>query len=373
MGRTEELMFGMIKSAIFGEEPKTSIEADSQILEKLFSLSKKHDIAQIVALGLEKLKIDGIKDFTKEKLVAIFRRENQNYELNRITSLFEEEKILNIPLKGSVIKELYPEDWMRTGADIDILIKDSDLDRGIRAITEKLGFEFHSKSRHDCSLISKSDVNLELHFAVKSSFPELDKVFGEIWENTVPKDGKNYELRLTNEYLLFYNIAHMKYHFSSGGCGVKPFIDLKLIEDKLQYSEKDFLDLITRSDCLDFYRGVKKLSSVWFGNESHNALSQAMEEFILSGGVFGTRENYGAADRYLKGSKFKYYMSRIFATKERLRIMYPICEKYPILMPFYQIKRWFRLFDRNVSSAAKNELKGEGKAQVGEMMKELGF
>lgn len=372
MKRSDELMLDMIKSAVFHEAPRAEIEADGQLLESIFSLSKKHDIAQIVALGLEKQRIN-TKSFSKEKLLAIFRRENQNYELSRISSLFEEEKIFNIPLKGSVTKELYPEDWMRTGADIDILIKDSDLERGIKAVTEKLGFEFHSKSRHDCSLISKSGVNLELHFAIKSSFADLDKVFGEIWDNTIPKDGKNYELSLTNEYLQFYNIAHMKYHFSSGGCGVKPFIDLKLMEDKLQYSEADFLALIEKAGCMDFYKGVKKLSSVWFGNESHNDLSKAMEEFILSGGVFGTRENYGAADRYLKGSKFKYYMSRIFATRERLRIMYPICEKYPILMPFYQVKRWFRLFDKKVSAGAKNELKGEGKAQVGEMMKELGF
>ena len=34
---------------------------------------------------------------------------------------------------------------------------------------------------------------------------------------------------MTPEYLIFHNVAHMSYHFSHGGLGVRPYIDLYLL------------------------------------------------------------------------------------------------------------------------------------------------
>lgn len=379
MKDAKELIFLIINREIFNIQEAFSTEDFSgESLAKLLQLAKNHDILHIAAEFLEKnglISDEALKSaLNRQKMLAVFRREQQNFEFDRVCKLFEQERIDYIPLKGSVIKDFYPYDWMRTSSDIDILIKPDDLDKAIQAITENLGFEFDGRSRHDCSLISKNGVNLELHFAIQSSFEELDKVFEKIWDYTLPCESFEHRFDLTNEFLLFYIIAHAKYHFSSGGCGIRPFIDFRLLENQLKFSEEVFSTLIKESKCEDFQKGVRKLSEVWFEHKEHSELSLMMEEFILTGGVFGTRSNLGAADRYLKGGKFKYLSSRIFAPKEQIVIMYPICKKHPLLIPLYQIKRWFRLLRKDVSSAAKSELEGQEKAKnTALLLKQLGF
>ena len=50
-------------------------------------------------------------------------------EYENLCSAFEKAQIPFLPLKGSVIRKYYPEAWMRTSCDIDILVHDEDVGR----------------------------------------------------------------------------------------------------------------------------------------------------------------------------------------------------------------------------------------------------
>lgn len=49
-------------------------------------------------------------------MIAIYRYEKINYELNRLRSALNEAQIPFIPLEGSVLRQYYPEPWMRTSS-----------------------------------------------------------------------------------------------------------------------------------------------------------------------------------------------------------------------------------------------------------------
>ena len=49
-------------------------------------------------------------------------------------------------------------------------------------------------------------------------------------------------------------------------------------------------------------------------------------------------------------------MSRVFAPYSRLKRYYPVLEKYPILTPVMQVRRWFMLLRSDVFTMAKKEL-----------------
>ena len=129
-------------------------------LKALYKLSKSHDLAPLVGNALIKNNLldeenpngdenhDGDKTqgaenhsgvirseikqkFEKQILTAIYRYENINSELETLKTAFEEEKIPFIPLKGSVIRQYYPEPWLRTSCDIDILVHEEDIERAI--------------------------------------------------------------------------------------------------------------------------------------------------------------------------------------------------------------------------------------------------
>ncbi len=342
----------------------------------------KHDLAHIIAFALEKsnlLKGESAKNaFTKQKMLAIFRREQLDYEEERIFALLESEKIDFIPLKGALIKKLYPEPFMRTICDIDILVHKEDLERASKLILEKLQYQDGGMHFHEHSLISKCGVHLELHFTVGENIEKLDKLLERIWEFAHLCEGFTHRFEVTNEFFMFHNVAHMEYHFVAGGCGVRPFIDLMLMEEKLDYSTEALEELLSQTKSVEFYKHVKKLTAVWFSGEAHNELTVMMQEFILTGGLFGTKENRVSVDIHRKGNRKNYLISRIFMPKSELQSIYPDLKDKPYLLPYYTVKRWFRLLKKKGLSNAKGEFKANvnydaSSDRTSEMLEKLGL
>ena len=109
---------------------------DAQI--RLYRLSKAHDLAHLVGNAL--IRQDRITDgelkakFEKQIMVAVYRYEKINHELQRLCRTLNEAKIPFIPLKGAVIRQYYPEPWMRTSCDIDILVREEQVEEAARLL-----------------------------------------------------------------------------------------------------------------------------------------------------------------------------------------------------------------------------------------------
>jgi hypothetical protein len=103
-------------------------------------------------------------------MVAVYKYENLNYEYGRLCKTLDEAKIPFIVLKGAVIRKYYPEPWMRSSCDIDILVKESDLERATEVVKTELGFTVTDKTHHDIQMYSPSGVMFELHFYIHHIF-----------------------------------------------------------------------------------------------------------------------------------------------------------------------------------------------------------
>lgn len=369
-----EIMISLIRSTLNGEEYDIPGECD---IASLFMLAKKHDLAHIVAQALEKrglLPNDALGEaYKKQKLLAVYRRSTLDITEERVCALFDKAKIPYIPLKGAVLKHLYPEEWMRTSCDTDILIPPEEREKAIELLTGS-GFRQESNGERDCSLIAPNGTNLELHFSVLCDDKKRNSVLERVWDFARPSGGGTERYILTHEFFVFYHISHMQTHFMDGGCGVRPFIDLRLYSESANYSEEKLSSLLSECGSLEFYKGIKALCDVWFNSAEHTKVTKLLEEYIISGGVYGTRENLGATGKHKKGNFFRYIVSRIFMPREKLRLVYPKIDKYPILIPFYQVRRWFRLFDKSTYNSAKSEISGNKNASDTDyLMKELGL
>lgn len=346
----KEICLNLLKSSLQGldldEELKNSIT--EQELPELFKLAKKHDLAHIVGDSLDKIGVlkensQARKVFLQERNMAVFRYEQLNYDLERISAGLEEEKIEHIPLKGSVIRKFYPEPWLRTSCDIDILIRESDKERAKEVFENKLNCEYKSTWDYEQSFFTESGTHIELHHSLACGKFEEKKFLSEIWQNAVAVDGKAYRKELADEWFYFYHFAHMAKHFETGGCGIKPFMDIFVLEQNLKPDEEKLTELLEKGNMLAFANGVRALSKVWFEEREHTPTTQALEEFILTGGVYGTTANKVKAQQSKSGGKFKYIMSRIFQPYDLLRLNYPVLNKHKWLTPFYQVVRWFRI------------------------------
>ena len=351
----------------------------------LFALSQRHDLAHIVGHALSKLGLLGSdeisKKFKQQAVQAFYRYVRMDHAYEQICKLLEQEQIPFIPLKGAVLRAYYPEPWMRTSCDIDILVKEEDLGRAIASLQGQLQYFTVGESDHDVSLNSPNGVRLEIHFDTIRHYAvnNCRDVLAQIWEDAVPKEPGSYHYRISDDMFYFYHIAHMAKHFQHGGCGVRSFLDLWIMNERMDFDRQKRYALLEEGGLLKFAIAAEHLSEVWLSGGVANALSKQMEGFILDGGVYGTVWNSIAVDQIKTGSKLKHACSKIFLPYDILKYDYPILQKKPWLTPLYEVKRWKRLISADNGKYVMAYLKTNARissteaASTAQMLKQLGL
>lgn len=362
-----EILMGLVGNGVFGTPlsfPAGTVMTD-ELLAQVFDLAKAHDVAPVVAYALDKNNLlfgSAFEGLYRDVMYdAVIKGENQSYTLQKVSDAFEKAKIPHIPLKGSVIKALYPESWLRTSRDIDVLIHKEDLPKAEQELYS-LGFEKMNDGKHDVSFVNGAGVCLELHFTLMEE--EKSKCFAKIpdrvWDFAAPCND-SFTYTLNDEMFYFYHLAHMAKHFRSGGCGLRPFVDLWLMNRAKNYGTPQVRTLLEAGGLDSFDCQARALCEVWFEGKAHTEVTLAAEEFILKGGLFGTTKTRAAASSQVHGGDEKYFLSRVFVPYDYLKNIYPVLKKHKFLLPFFEIVRIFSLLfgrkkelrKRNVN-AAKN-------------------
>ena len=360
--RTIQLCFALLRSVICSVDLNDTEKAlfSEEQLPHLMAVSKKHDISHLVALGLKQNSLISKDDVEIDKSIfkAVYRYEQLNYEYKRLCSVLESAGIDFIPLKGSVLRKYYPEPWMRTSCDIDILVHSDALDRATAHLVKTLKYVKKERTSHDISLFSPGGRHIELHFDLveEGKANRADDILNSVWKNVSLRENYNHWYEMTDEFFYFYHIAHMAKHFGGGGCGIRPFIDLWILDriGGVNQSKRDVL--LTQGNLLQFANAARKLSRVWFDQEKADKLSLKMQKYILYGGVYGSADNRLAVQQNKRGGRIGYILYRIFVPYVQLKRFYPILERHRWLTPFFRIRHWFRLLNPDTAKRAKREV-----------------
>ncbi len=328
------------------------------VLSALYSLSKRHDLAHIVANSLYKNGFAGndeiFSKFSQENIKSVYRCIQMNYTLKEICNIFNDEHIPYILLKGSVIRPYYPEESMRTSCDIDILVKEENLDAAIDALVQR-GFKCGEKNYHDVSLYSPNNIHLELHFNIQENIEKLDDILKDAWLYATPSQGCCYEF--TNEFFIFHMFAHMSYHFLSGGCGVRSLMDIWIIKHKMGISYVNAKSLLEKADIFKFASEMDALAEICFSDKLKDDFTDILIAYIINGGVFGSSKNRIAVTKTDTNNILTYAIKRLFLPYHKMVVQYPILKKFPIVLPFCWISRFFKMLFSKKARLAMSELK----------------
>lgn len=292
----------------------------------------------------------------KERMMAIYRYTRLWHGADRVCALFEQEKIPFLPLKGAKMRHLYPVPAMRTSCDVDILVREEDLDRAAALLTDTLGFVRGQKTYHDVAFTEGDAVHVELHYNVTEDLEQVDPLLLRVWDYASPVNG-GMEHALSPAFFAFHVVSHACEHFLRGGCGIRPVMDLYLLRRASDYDEEGTHALCEKCGIAPFYKALCLLSDVWFGDGAHTPLTKNMEDFIFRGGAYGTKAAGVAANSVKKGSsRLRYALRRIFPERKKLARIYPVLEKHPVLTPVCYVRRWFRVLRRGNGKNAVREL-----------------
>lgn len=97
---------------------------------------------------------DAIRSIDKARLKDNGQTIRINYSIDIISAALEKAQISYIPLKGAVLRHLYPEKNLRTSCDIDLLVHEEDIDETIEIIENNTGFGKGKVRYHDISMVS---------------------------------------------------------------------------------------------------------------------------------------------------------------------------------------------------------------------------
>ena len=360
---TNRILFALLRSAICGKPLSDAEKAQfsDAHLPALAELAKNHDVIHLLALGLKQnaLGVEKQAELGRHILLAAYRQEQQSAVLEKLCRILESAEIAFLPLKGAVLREYYPEGWMRTSCDLDILVREQDVERAAAVLVGEGGYARGKKGSHDISLFAPNKTHVELHHKLmeEGRANSAAQVLNHVLERARVRDNCRYWHEMPDELFYYYHIAHMAKHFVDGGCGIRPVIDLWLLDTIPDVDKKKRDELLAAGNLLVFANTVRKLSRVWFENEEHDPVTRQMEDYILRGGVYGNIENYVIVHQQKKGGRIKYALSKVFIRYDQIKFLYPILQKHRWLTPFMQVRRWCRLIFCGHLRRSMNELK----------------
>lgn len=385
-GATEniKILTELIGCGVFGTAPSedTVKKLTPEKLKELYIISSEHKLAHIVGSCLEKNKLltDEVLGsvFRQEIMTSLYRYEKLIFGFNRTCDLFEKEQIPFIPLKGAVLHNIYPEGWMRVGCDIDILVQRRDIEKVKDLFKERLNYRFLNETSHDIKMVSPDGVVFEIHHTlIEDGFANnANKILDKVWDSSRPVQRAQFHRELDEDIFYFYHIAHIAKHIENGGCGIKPVLDLYVMEKLMKPPSKE---LLKKGNLLQFENAVIRLCKSWFDGEEPDETTLLLQKFVLDGGVYGNRENLAYVRKGRAGGKVGYILSRIFLPYNKLKYEYPILNKYWFLFPVYTVYRWLGfIFKGNKEVRKKNldsikDVSKEKSSEIAELLKRVGL
>ena len=336
-------------------------------LEAVYEYVKISGISAITFMALENA-VDVVDEnsfmfeWKKMRLNAMRRNLLFDKERSEITNFLEQNGIWYLPLKGSVIKEMYPNPEMREMNDNDILIdqngrdqaKDFMLSRGYQVKPNDKGV-IDDKGNSD-EFIKDPFFYFELHkFLIEERYsPKQYDYFLSIKDRLIKDTDKEYGYHMSDEDFYLYMICHAHKHFSRNGMGIRFLMDeYVFLKEKGETLDNDYINEKIREFGLEqFDADLRKVSKMAFDEdvecleESLSDSEKALYDSCLGAGVFGNIETRWKNEAYEMSAnstdtitKKEYIKNRLFPDENWYRIYHPFVYKHKIVKPFFTIYR----------------------------------
>ncbi len=307
--------------------------------ESVYSIAKKHSLANTVFSLVEPaLRDEGAEDLRArwDKLctVELLKHMKQTDEFKKITNILSENEISFLPIKGFLVKELYPRPHLRSMADIDIFVGDADMDK-FGEIFKSLGYNKEDEpfgSVHD-SYAKPPFMHIEVH---KRLYSGSDYSF----ERASLKEGEKFWYLMTDADFFVFMLRHTRRHYENGGCGIRAVLDhyLYVKRNSELVSSSEFKARLESEGLLDFFNTLEAIAAYWFEGRDPGYDVSDFELYTVSGGTYGTFENNTYFSMKKRG-KLGHVMSRMFPRPRIIFYRYKWVRMVPILLPIGYIAR----------------------------------
>lgn len=343
----------LLRAFIYGEEPKLSGKSN---IEELLKFAYRQKLLGIFAYMNKRWSLfdsEKAKSLDAAYYSALFESTVRCSKFLKLSEILSENKIEHMPVKGYYIRELYPVKELRGFGDIDILIHEKDRKR-CDSLMKSLGYTVKNDWEPTYSYI-KDDEYYEIHtnlFDVRlKDRADMTEYFSSAWLHAKKDSGLRF--MPDTEFHLIYIICHLAKHLSTGGAGIRMYLDVALYI--LRYdsviswerTEEEFKKLGLER----FFHTVLSAVNEWFyvkascDFENFGEELSELLEFTLDSDIFGhSRDNSAIKLRGEGRSKKRTALKILFPPAEQLENRYTFLKRSRLLLPLAWIVRVFKNF-----------------------------
>ena len=340
--RDRALLLAYLAGCAVREEMPDPARLEDVDLDALLDLAAKHMLTAVVATALESARLGN--DRTREGIArAAWRAAQFEAEWEPVRVELEAAGIWYCPLKGMVIKDLYPAYGMREMGDYDILF-DPERAEDVREIMERRGFITQQFSRGCHDTYHKQPIlNLEMHrkLFTKSFDHRIDTYFAQTKGRLIKDEDNTFGYHMDVDECYLHLVAHEHKHYADGGTGLRSLLDtyvyLRAYADALDW---DRISTTAHSIGLADFEVKNRLLARQLFVADCDSLSdeeQCALNYIAESSVYGTIEHtvFNHVRREGNGirGKVHYLRSRLFPSIEALQEVYPAFFRRRVFFP----------------------------------------
>ena len=352
-----------LASCVVNNKSPDKEKTEKMDLDQLYQAANKHMLTAIVGYALKSAGISSEK-FHQAWAKSIRKVTAMEIDKDLLFQEMEKEKIWYMPLKGTVIKDLYPFIGLRQMSDFDILF-DKTYAEKVKDILLNLGFtcEHFGKGNHD--VYFKQPVsNFEMHTALfnETHKNEIYKYYRNVKMRLIKDENNQYGYHFSSEDWYIYLTAHEYKHYISGGTGLRSVLDTYVFWQKFGH-QLDTEYTATETEKLgirNFEQQNSSLALHLFGNGELTEADHEMLEYIIFSGTYGTLQHgienkVKEYDNISKGKRL-FIINKLFMSMEQVKAYYPFYYKHKILLPvlfFYRIGKALTVSRKKTKSTLK--------------------
>lgn len=313
----------------------------------------------------------------------IAKDSRQSYMIQKLKEAFHQNGIEYMPLKGTLLKAMYPKPDMRIMGDADILIKLEQYEK-IKPILVEFGFEEVVESDHELSWKSQN-LFLELHKRIVPSYnKDYYSYFGDGWNLARKSQVQDNCYEMSPEDTFIYLFTHLAKHYRDGGIGIRHITDIWVYLNKNKNLDKKYIEKELKELRLwDFYKNVLDTINVWFEDGQSSDITDFITNVIFGSGAYGTHEAQLVASTVklmndsdnASKARSKKALRILFPKHKNMVARYPVLKKAPILLPVFWIVRGFEtiVFNPQKIKANKKSMDTITSNKVTDYQKALNF
>lgn len=345
----------LVRCVMLGEKPEQD-KLSRLNMSRLRYLAETQSLVIIAATALEGcLSPEEFLPWRVSRDREIRRGVLLSLEGKHICDVMEQKGIWHMPLKGSIMKELYPQMEMRQMTDQDILF-DSSRRKEMREYMLARGYEpkGYNDTHHD--IYHKEPVyNIELHHSLfqRNCDMALVDYYQDVKPRMIPDAPGSYGYHFSDEDFYLYMVAHSYKHYSDHGVGIRALLDMYIFWKEKPNLRWDYVCAeAEKMGTAAFERQARVLAQKLFGKVLQ-PMTEDEEEMLCFCSVSGTHGSEKATiDRELGRAegckkvkmsvKLRYLMRRLFPSAEWMMRQDRRIQKHPWLLPIAWIQRLFR-------------------------------